>query len=230
MKGAPSRDDGPARPRTIARGIGRSGELALRRHDAHLEIVCNGAFLVSTENETSSRALVEAARPLLPGRRLDVLIGGLGVGHALDEALALPGLRSVTVVELEPLVVEWFRDHGGEPAARALGDPRVEVVVEDVGETMSAARGRYDLLALDTDNGPGWLVREENARLYDDDGVAAAAATLRAGGVAAFWAAERHAVFEERFKAQFRDVRVTRAVDVIGRHRNVAFIYLGRRW
>lgn len=222
--------DGAPSAETVARGVGRSGELALRRRGRHLEVVCNGAFLISTENETSSRALVEVAAPSLPRRELDVLIGGLGVGHALDEALSLPGLRSVTMVELEPLVVAWFRLHGGECAARVLRDPRVRVVVADVAETLRRARRRYDFVALDTDNGPGWLVREENARLWDDEGVADVAAALREGGVAAFWSSEPDRTFEARFRERFCDVRVEKSVDEIGRHRNAAFIYVGRRW
>lgn len=158
-----------------------------------------------------------------------MLIGGLGIGHALDEALELPELRSVTVVELEQVVVDWFRAHGGERSARALGDARVEVVVGDVADTLSAAVARWDLVALDTDNGPGWLVRKENGRLYDVDGLNDAASALRVGGVAAFWSAERDPAFAHRLRPSFAEVYVTSAMDVIGRRRNESFVYVGVR-
>ena len=83
-------------------------------------------------NERSSRALIAAARPHLPRRPLDVLIGGLGMGYALDEALDLPVLRGVTVAEYEPLIVRWFATHMRERAARAERDARSRIVVADV--------------------------------------------------------------------------------------------------
>ena len=89
-------------------GRGRSGELVLLRRGDELQLVCNGAFVIASCNERSSRALVAAARPFLPAGPLDVLIGGLGMGYALDEALDLPGLVSVTVAEYEPLIVTWY--------------------------------------------------------------------------------------------------------------------------
>lgn len=51
----------------IERVRGVSGELALRRGPAGLEIVANGVFLVSAANAASSRALVGAAWPRVAG-------------------------------------------------------------------------------------------------------------------------------------------------------------------
>ena len=42
----------------LERVAGRSGELVLRRSGADLEVILNGAFLISTANEASSRAMV----------------------------------------------------------------------------------------------------------------------------------------------------------------------------
>jgi spermidine synthase len=213
---------------TVERRQGVSGELALRRRGRHLEIVSNGVFLVSTENEVSSRALVRAARPLLPARPLDVLIGGLGVGHALDEALELPGLRSLTVVEIEPVVVDWFKRYGGLSASRAAIDARVCLRIGDVGEVVAAAGADYDLVALDTDNGPEWLVREANARLYESAGLRCARAVLRPGGAAAFWTMGASASFAAALERVFADVAAVEAVDVIGGRPHTYVIYVGR--
>ena len=121
----------------VERGGGRSGELALLRRGGELQIVCNGAFVIASCNERSSRALIAAARPYLPARPLDVLIGGLGMGYALDEALDLPALRRVTVAEYEPLIVEWFATHMRERAARAERDARSRIVVADVRDLLA---------------------------------------------------------------------------------------------
>jgi spermidine synthase len=213
---------------TLERAGGVNGELVLRRHGRHLEIVSNGVFLISTENEASSRALVRGAHALLPARPLDVLIGGLGVGHALDEALDLPGLRSVTVVELEPMVLTWYRRYGGAAAARAAADARVRLLVDDVGAVLAHAVSAYDLVALDTDNGPYWLVREANAGLYDEAGLRRTRAALRAAGVAAFWLTGHNAVFRAALEKVFADVTAAEAVDVVGGRAHTYVVYAGR--
>jgi len=189
----------------LERAAGRSGELVLRRSSADLEIIADGTFLVSSANAVSSEALIKAALPYLGGADdaragepeeregpegggLEVLIGGLGLGYALDVALAEPRVRRVTVAEYEPLIVDWFRVYGEGRAARlAAGEAagRARVVAADVADVLREAAGEggsshgvgtgpFDLVALDTDNGPDWLVREANAGLYDETGVALA--------------------------------------------------------
>jgi len=198
----------------VERGRGRSGELALLRRRGELQLVCDGAFVIASCNEQSSRALVSAARPFLPAGPLDVLIGGLGMGYALDEALGLPELRSVTVAEYEPLIVEWFAHHMRERAARAERDARSRIVVSDVHDLLRAG-SRYSLVALDTDNGPHWLIRTGNARLYEASGVRLAAGAVDPQGVVVFWSPERYAEFEATLCDSFADVLAQPATDVV---------------
>jgi len=202
----------------IERADGLSGELVLRRGPAGLEIVAGGVFLVSAANAASSRALVSAAWPHVHGGALDVLIGGLGIGDALDEALACQRVASVTVAELEPVVVRWFRDHGGELTGRAAAaelSGRARVVTADVAVLLVGARSAWDVIALDTDNGPEWLVRGENAGLYASAGLCRVRDALRPGGVAVFWSPARYPAFEGDLADVFDWVELAAAVDVI---------------
>ena len=198
----------------LERGRGRSGELVLLRRGDELQIVCDGAFVIAGSNEHSSRALVTAARPWLRAGPLDVLIGGLGMGYALDEALDLPGLRSVTVAEYEPLIVEWFATHMRERASRVERDARSRIVVADVHDLLHSGP-RYDLIALDTDNGPQWLIRADNARLYEAGGVRLVAGAVRPDGVVVFWSPERYEEFEARLRESFGRVLAHPATDVV---------------
>jgi spermidine synthase len=195
-------------------GRGRSGELVLLRRDGELQLVCNGAFVIASCNERSSRALVAAARPFLPAGPLDVLIGGLGMGYALDEALDLPGLCSVTVAEYEPLIVAWYAAHMRERSARAERDSRSRIVVADVADLLPGGR-RYDLVALDTDNGPQWLLRAGNARLYEVGGLRQVAGAVRPAGVVVFWSPERYPEFEAALSDSFNAVQTSPASDVV---------------
>jgi spermidine synthase len=201
-------------------------------------VIAGGTFLISSANSASSRALVSAALPLLAGRTaapadgLRVLIGGLGLGYALDEALAEPRVRHVVVAEYEPVIVDWFRRYGEERAERlAAGEAagRARVLVVDVADVMHGSRGGFDLVALDTDNGPEWLVRDGNAGLYDEAGVALAHDALRPAGVAAFWSPERYEWFLARLAAHFASVREVRAHDEVGGRRHEYTMYVAGR-
>ena len=216
----------------IERAQGVSGELVLRRGPAGLEIVANGVFLVSAANAASSRALLTAAWPYAGGDSLEVLIGGLGIGDALVEALDCERVALVTVVELEPVIVRWFRERGGESARRAAAGERagrVRVVVADVAGVLATTPGHWDVVALDTDNGPEWLVRGENAGLYAPAGLRRTYDALRPGGVAVFWSASRSLLFEASLAAVFPEVETASATDVIDGRALEYTMYVGRR-
>jgi spermidine synthase len=217
-------------PEVIERAAGRSGELVLRRSSAGLEIIANGVFLVSDANAASSRALVAAGLQHVRGSGLAILVGGLGLGDALDEALECSRVSRVTVAELEPVVVRWFRRHAGGRARRAAACERAgraRILVADVAGLLAEGAGAWDVVALDTDNGPGWLVRDENAGLYTEAGVRRAVAALRPGGAAVFWSPGRHAGFERRLHRVFPRVEVETAHDLVDGRRHEYVMYVG---
>src|SRR3546814_4963879 len=92
------------------------------------------------------------------------------MGFTLRAALAaLDGTATVTVAELVPEIIQWARGPMAELAAECLDDPRVRLVQADVADVIGAARGLYDAILLDVDNGPDGLVRQANDRLYSAD-------------------------------------------------------------
>ncbi|RZS89506.1 spermidine synthase [Motilibacter rhizosphaerae] len=187
----------------LARAQGVSGELVLREHEGRREVIAGGVFLMDTSDGRSERLLVSGA--VRPGGH--VLVGGLGVGSSLQEALDA-GAAHVTLVELEPALVGWHREGLlGAASAAALTDPRVELVVADVIDVLGERPGAYDAVCLDTDNGPDWLVRQENGALYGDAGLATALAALRPGGVLALWSAGPSPEFERRLRGLAGGVR-----------------------
>ena len=136
------------------------------------------------------------------------------------------------MAELEPVVVRWFREHGGEPARRADAAERAgraRIVVADVADLLAAGDAAWDVVALDTDNGPEWLVRGENARLYASAGLCRVRAALRPGGVAVFWSPERYPAFEGDLGDVFDEVEMVAAVDVIDGRPLDYTMYVARR-
>lgn len=180
-------DDADA-PRVLERVNGRLGELVLRGDGRDFEIIGNGVFLMDTRSGASERLLVQVAVRHLSGPS-SVLIGGLGVGFSLAEALACDLVERVTVVEIEPAVIRWNRTHLAAVSGGALDDPRVEVVSADLLEWLRSTRRRFQAICLDVDNGPGWTVAEANRALYSAEGLALLRERLAPGGAITVWSA-----------------------------------------
>ena len=198
------------------------GELVLRLDGDRHEVISNGTFLMDTRDGRSERELVRAA-VRGPGAR--VLVGGLGVGFSLAEALALDP-AAVTVVEIEPAVLRWNREHLGQ--AELLDDPRVTVVLDDLAAFLTRDRQEYDAICLDVDNGPEWTVTVDNAALYGDSGLSAVDRRLAPGGRLAVWSAHRAPAFEARLRERYRTVE-TRQIPVARGEPDVVWVVSGPR-
>jgi spermidine synthase len=187
------------------RRSGPHGELVLRGDGEHFEIISNGVFLMDTRAGASERLLVRAALDRL-ARPADVLIGGLGVGFSLAEAVCSPYARRVTVVEREAAVIGWHAGPLRPYSEGALDDPRVRVERADLLDWLRAVGESYDVMCLDIDNGPEWTVSEDNAALYGPEGLDLLARRLRPGGVLAVWSAAAVPAFEELLRERFTGV------------------------
>lgn len=135
-----------------------------------------------------------------------MLIGGLGMGFTLRAALAeLPQTAKITVAELMPSVLAWAKGPMAAIFDGCLDDPRVRIKIDDVRNVIRSAKGTYDAILLDVDNGPDGLTVETNDALYSMSGLAAAKAALRPGGVLAIWASAPDRAFTHRLqRAGFR--------------------------
>ena len=181
-------------------------ELRLMRRGADFMIVLDRNELMNSRMSGSEEALAELTGERLQGRAgQHWLIGGYGMGFTLRKALAVTGKDStLTVAELVPEIVEWARGPMVELTAGCLDDPRVDLVHSDVAFLIAKGRNMYDAILLDVDNGPDGLVRADNNRLYSRDGLSAARAALKPGGVLAVWSAGPDPVFAGRLaKAGF---------------------------
>jgi spermidine synthase len=163
--------------------------LTLARRGTEWEVCADGFVLMSSRAHGSEDDLARLAFAKVRHART-VLIGGLGLGFSLRATLDLLDPRGrVVVAEQSPSVVEWNRAHVGGLAGRPLEDPRVTVRVGDVRARIAEARGAYDLILLDVDNGPAALIHGANAGLYDATGTARCHVALRERGALAVWAA-----------------------------------------
>jgi spermidine synthase len=187
-------------------------DMRLTRRDNEYVMLANGKPLMSSRMHGSEEALATlACGKVREVERPRVLVGGLGMGFTLRAVLnALPSDAAVTVAELVPAVIAWNREVIGELAGHPLDDSRVRVEVGDVGFTLRANPGRFDVVLLDVDNGPAAFTVVTNDGLYDNAGVAAAHGALRRRGTLAVWSAWEDRKFEQRLRYHGFDVEVVR--------------------
>ena len=183
-------------------------ELRLKRRGSEFSIMLGANELMNSRLSGSEEALARLACAKIGGdRRANMLIGGLGMGFTLRAALAeLASDAAVVVAELVPAVVAWARGPMAELFAGCLDDARVAIREADVADLIAAAKGEYDAILLDVDNGPDGLSRSANDRLYDMKGLAAARAALKPGGVLAVWSAHPDRSFTARLRQSGFDV------------------------
>ena len=181
---------------------GQAGEVILLRRGTEFSIRTAGKELMNSRLHNSEDLLAELAWRRLKGKSdRNILVGGLGMGYTLAAALkrSEPDTH-IVVSELIPAVVGWNRHYLGHLAGMPLEDPRVSVVEEDVAETIRRKDTFWDAILLDVDNGPDGLTRKGNDRLYTLDGLKAAFAALRPGGILAVWSSGADAAFTRRLK------------------------------
>jgi spermidine synthase len=145
-----------------------------------LDLYLDGRLRVSGYDEHRyHEALVHPAMSGPSGR---VLVLGGGDGLAAREVLRHPGVRSVTVVELDPGVVRLART---DPMLSALNghayaDPRVRTVTAEAFAWLRGpgSRERYDVIVSDLPD-PGIT---PSTKLYSQEFYGLAARALRPGG------------------------------------------------
>jgi spermidine synthase len=187
----------------LARTSNDAGDdIILRQRDDVYEIRFNGLELMSSFHHQSEAVLAERSLRLYGKTASNILIAGLGMGFTLRAALDHLGAdTTVTVCELVPEIVAWNHLHMGHLAGHPLRDPRVRVVVDDIQNVLNESNERYDVILMDTDNGPDITVRGSNEAIYTTCGVEAVLNSLTTDGVASFWSATISEVFETRLNA-----------------------------
>jgi spermidine synthase len=202
--------------------------LSLHSHDGNFCIRVNGQELMHSAAASSEQQLGELATEAITTRPARILIGGLGLGFTLKSVLEKSGPDvAVDVAELFPAVVEWNRTFLAGLNGALLADPRVKVLVGDVGQVLSrAAAVPYDAILLDIDNGPTAMVQANNSGHYRAQGIQRIATALKPGGRAAIWSAKTDHAFETRLKKAGFTVKAVPAKLYATAKRSTYTIYL----
>jgi spermidine synthase len=176
------------------------GEMVLYEHDRDFSITINGQDLMNSRQHESELQLARLGCAHLAGRQTpSILIGGLGMGYTLRQALDMLSPRArIMVAELLGAVVDWNRAYFGKLNGQPLADERVDLKTGDIVDLISRCQDKFDAILLDIDNGPNAMTDSKNRRLYGLEGIQACRRALRKQGCLAVWSAQPSKTFERR--------------------------------
>ena len=203
--------------RELARAeTGEGDTIVLRRRGEIFDIRFNGWELMSSSNSVSESTLARVVCGQCHKEAPKILIGGLGMGYTLRAVLDAVGREAkITVCELQKEIVEWNRGVLAPLAAHPLTDMRVKLRNVNVVEVIRDGGQVFDVVLLDTDNGPDFILHRPNRELYNSKGLAFVSRILGQDGVAGFWSSTESAEFEDSLDSidwKWRRLRVELAV------------------
>jgi spermidine synthase len=195
------------------------GDLILRRRRMSMlddlivyEVLLGNGYLMSSLFHEVEEALADLGLAAVAGEKLDVVVGGLGLGYTAVAALKDSRVASLLVVDALAPVIEWH-EKGMVPLGAALaGDSRCRFIHADFFALAAAPEPGFDpnqpgrqfhAVLLDIDHSPQNLLDEKNGAFYDTQGLRLLAAQLLPGGVFALWSDDAP---DEGFLSRLKEV------------------------
>ncbi|MEE8434660.1 MAG: polyamine aminopropyltransferase [bacterium] len=143
-------------------------------------LLLDGFVMLTARDEFIYHEMIVHPPLLLHGAPKRVLVIGGGDGGSVREALRHASVEWVTLVEIDPAVIETCRRFFPE-LANSLDDPRAEVVCQDGFAYLDQHPDAYDAIIVDSIDPVG-----EGAKLFTTAFYEKVKGALRAGGVAVF--------------------------------------------
>ena len=180
------------------------GAISLRRrHILSLktdvfEILLGEEHLMSSLFTASEVALADLGLAATSGDRLDVLVGGLGLGYTARAALAHERTGMLTVIDLLEPVIRWHREGLVPMKTELADDPRCRLLQGDFfalarseeGFDFEAPGRQFDAILIDIDHTPDRLLHGGSAGFYTRDGLQQIQRFLKPGGIVGLWSDE----------------------------------------
>jgi spermidine synthase len=177
------------------------GALSLRRRRELrlgvdvVEVKLGDEHLMSDLFTASEVALAKLGLARIAGERLEIVIGGLGLGYTAKAALGDARVSDLLVVEYLGPVIDWHR-RGILPMETALvDDARCRLVEGDffamaaseIGFDPAAPQRLFDAILVDIDHSPEAWLDTRSREFYQPDGLRKVSSHLKPGGVFGLW-------------------------------------------
>ena len=190
------------------------GEISLRkRSEPRLddiliyEVKMNEEFLMSSLFVEAELQLAHLGLADLKQDKLDVIVGGLGLGYTAFGALENQKVASLKVIDVMAPVIDWHKRGLVPMGPELMADDRCELVLGDFFALATANSNGFGVanddqkvhaVLLDIDHTPDFWLSPTNNTFYTQQGLGAMADKIHAGGVFALWSDD---LPDERFTA-----------------------------
>jgi spermidine synthase len=191
------------------------GELTLRRRTETLlqnkevfEVKLGEEFLMSSLFTEGERQLSRFGLAGLIGK-LDVVVGGLGLGYTAAAALENKMVRSLLVIDLFQEVIDWHQNKLVPMGSVLSEDKRCELRQGDFFELartnfdVSDRKRKFDAVLLDIDHSPEHFLDEKNESFYGVEGLTSLQKQIKTGGAFALWSND---TADEKFTDHLRAI------------------------
>src|ERR1700712_514673 len=137
------------------------GDLTLRRRTEPtlgvevFEVKLGDEFLMSSLFTIAEEELATLGLAATSGSDLDVMVGGLGLGYTAVTALRDARVRTLTVIDALPAVIDWHERMLLPTSRELVGDARPRLVLDHFCAVLRREPVlRYDAILLDVDHSP----------------------------------------------------------------------------
>lgn len=173
--------------------------LELFTRDGEYLVNVDGKELMSSYCHVSEDALAIVSRRCTNLPRPEILIGGLGLGFTLAAFIKEFGDEAaLTIVEKSPDIIQWYNTYTNRNSLGDLDDSKVHFICSDISKYNPEKR--FDIIALDVDNGPEAICGVHNETLYDQPGLKRILNQLNPAGTLLLWSAFDSASYVEDAK------------------------------
>ncbi len=154
------------------------------------EIKIDDEFLMSSLFTVVERELAHLALARAEGERLNVVVGGLGLGYTAVAALEDSRITRLCVVDTVAAVIDWHERDLLPDTVGLAADPRCELVQGDFFAMVAEGElpdPPYDAVLLDVDHSPENLLHPNHGPFYTPDGLRRLAEMMSPGAVFGLW-------------------------------------------
>ncbi len=117
----------------------------------------DGVTQVTERDEFCYHEMLAHVPILAHGKVESVLIVGGGDGGMVEEVLKHQGIRRLVMVEIDPGVIDFAKQHLASINKGCFDDPRFELVIADGKDFAATCKDRFDVIIVDSTDpvGPG---------------------------------------------------------------------------
>jgi len=187
------------------------GDISLRRRSEPrldnviiYEVKLDEEFLMSslfTEAEVrlSLLGLKQAQEKFGSNEKLDIVVGGLGLGYTAVTVLENPAVNSLNIIDVMLPVINWHQQKLVPLGETLINDVRCKITHADFYQLASLRNCGFNhhqpeqlahAVLLDIDHSPNHLLNENNGAFYTKLGLESLAAKLHPKGIFGLWSNE----------------------------------------